>query len=349
VLVDQPPPLTLGLQAACSHGTDGSITATASGGTGALSYSKDGTNFQSSNVFTGLTAGNYTITVKDANKCTKNAPVTVDNCPPCNPITACTPPYPFTSSNPKTSVAFNESEVLRAFQASVVENCTPNQIQVFYNDEHTLTLGVNKITVKTKTGTTTTSCDVTPFPSPAPSPAGTGASAINPNVGLTTSGGNPSTTCSQSDVDVSGRPMYPVIFVTDVTGITNPNDPGNYAGDWQFGGVGIPPHAVFGTWKAAAVTIDQTHTPPVTTVTPGQDTVKNNWNLDGGDPAPAGLKNEGFGAEVRWDVSLLTTTTSDRTPLMRGHTYRLYVMVHDGDQNKTGGDSGQACVFVTVP
>src|SRR5206468_2585275 len=60
----------------CSSGT-GSITVTASGGTGTLSYSKDGTNFQSSNVFSGLAGGSYTITVKDANGCTTTTGATV--------------------------------------------------------------------------------------------------------------------------------------------------------------------------------------------------------------------------------------------------------------------------------
>src|SRR6266403_2275050 len=61
---------------ACSTGT-GSITVTASGGTGTLSYSIDGTNFQASNVFNGLASGSYTITVKDANGCTTTAGATV--------------------------------------------------------------------------------------------------------------------------------------------------------------------------------------------------------------------------------------------------------------------------------
>ncbi len=61
---------------ACSTGT-GSITVTASGGTGTLSYSIDGTNFQASNVFNGLASGSYTITVKDANGCTTAAGATV--------------------------------------------------------------------------------------------------------------------------------------------------------------------------------------------------------------------------------------------------------------------------------
>jgi hypothetical protein len=39
---------------------------------------------------------------------------------------------------------------------SVGANCTPGTIQVFYNDEHALTLGVSKVTVKMKTAPTTT-------------------------------------------------------------------------------------------------------------------------------------------------------------------------------------------------
>ena len=46
------------------------ITVTASGGTGAISYSIDGTNFQADNTFPDLMNGDYTITVMDANSCT---------------------------------------------------------------------------------------------------------------------------------------------------------------------------------------------------------------------------------------------------------------------------------------
>jgi hypothetical protein len=54
----------------CTGGGGGSITVTASGGTGAFQYSKDyGGNFQSSNVFNGLSSGTYYILVKDANNC----------------------------------------------------------------------------------------------------------------------------------------------------------------------------------------------------------------------------------------------------------------------------------------
>src|SRR6185436_7168483 len=94
--------------------------------------------------------------------------------------------------------------------------------------------------------------------------------------------------------------MFPSLFVTDITG-----DPSSLAGDWQFGGTAIPPHAVFGTWKAAVRTVDKTKNPAVVEVLPDVDPAKNNWNLDGGDPVPPGLKNEGYGAEARWDASLL--------------------------------------------
>lgn len=77
-LVNSPPVL---LNATASASTcsanDGSITANGSGGTAPLQYSIDGVNFQPSNIFTGLTPNNYTVTVKDANGCIATFPVTV--------------------------------------------------------------------------------------------------------------------------------------------------------------------------------------------------------------------------------------------------------------------------------
>ena len=54
----------------CNGGSDGTITITATGGTGALQYSIDGgTTFQAGNNFTGLIAGTYNIVVEDGNTC----------------------------------------------------------------------------------------------------------------------------------------------------------------------------------------------------------------------------------------------------------------------------------------
>ena len=107
-------------------------------------------------------------------------------------------------------------------------------------------------------------------------------------------------------------------------------------------------------------TVDKTKAPAAITVATDGDPAKNdtlgNARIDGGDippgpngkgfsdsyPTPAGNKtfNEGYTAEARWDLSALG--------LQAGHAYRLQFMDHDGDQNKTGGDSGENCVNVLV-
>ena len=128
--------------------------------------------------------------------------------------------------------------------------------------------------------------------------------------------------------------MAPSLFITDIT-----NNPNNRSGDWQYGGAATAPSAVFGTWKSFTRTVDKTTSMPTVTVTVGVDPVKNNWNLGAGsDPAPAGLTNEGYGAELRWSLDDLRA----KGVLVAGHNYRFYVIVHDGDQNKSGGDAGQA-------
>jgi subtilisin-like proprotein convertase family protein len=53
------------------------LTITASGGTGDLSYSVDGINFQSSNQFNNLSDAVYTVVVRDANGCTSTKQVAV--------------------------------------------------------------------------------------------------------------------------------------------------------------------------------------------------------------------------------------------------------------------------------
>ncbi|MEI6766035.1 MAG: gliding motility-associated C-terminal domain-containing protein, partial [Bacteroidota bacterium] len=68
-------------QVSCKNSSDGSITVTAVGGTGAYSYSLNGGIFQTSNVFNGLSAGSYTVVVTDANGCsfTLPSPVVIAN------------------------------------------------------------------------------------------------------------------------------------------------------------------------------------------------------------------------------------------------------------------------------
>lgn len=89
VSLTQPPVIVPSIssqtQVSCHAGNDGVVTVAATGGTGAYQYSKDGLNFQGSPTFNLLTAGNYTITIKDANACTKTITTTVTQ--PTNPFT----------------------------------------------------------------------------------------------------------------------------------------------------------------------------------------------------------------------------------------------------------------------
>ena len=63
--------------ALCFGSSTGTVTITGAGGTGTKTYSQDGTTFQGSGTFSGLAAGSYTITIKDANGCMATVPVTI--------------------------------------------------------------------------------------------------------------------------------------------------------------------------------------------------------------------------------------------------------------------------------
>ena len=170
----------------------------------------------------------------------------------------------------------------------------PAVIQVFYNDEHALTLGC-----------ATSNDPVSALPSNP-------ASLRYPQTG------------DPACVDAAGRPLRPVLYVTDTTA-----DPNCTAGDQQHGGHPYDPIAIFGTWKAAIEGVGNVGTPARADPMPG-----NKWNLGASaDPVPTAAMacREGFGAELRFEIALIS-----------GHSYRFQVIAHDGDQNK-GGDSGEAC------
>lgn len=81
LVINQPAPLNLTATStfASSGSNNGSITANASGGTGTYLYSIDMNNWQSSNVFTNLSAGTYIVYVQDGNNCTQFYTVIVGN------------------------------------------------------------------------------------------------------------------------------------------------------------------------------------------------------------------------------------------------------------------------------
>ncbi|MBT2160032.1 T9SS type A sorting domain-containing protein [Zobellia barbeyronii] len=58
----------------CFGGNDGTLEVEAGGGTGPYTYSINGGDYETSNLFEDLSAGNYTISVRDANNCTFTEP-----------------------------------------------------------------------------------------------------------------------------------------------------------------------------------------------------------------------------------------------------------------------------------
>jgi hypothetical protein len=192
------------------------------------------------------------------------------------------------------TTSFVESTTLCAIGAGG-GGSRPAIVQVFYNDEHALTLG----------------CATPSFPV---SPLSSDPDGVHyPQTG------------DPACVDTVGRPLRPVLYVTDITA-----DPACTAGDMQHGGHPYDPVAIFGTWKSATEEDGGVGTPAM------MDPMSNKWNLgSGSDPVPSLTKTctEGYGTELLFEVGLIS-----------GHSYRLQVIVHDGDQNK-GGDSGEGCAI----
>jgi hypothetical protein len=217
----------------------------------------------------------------------------VTGAPSCTPGVTIPPATTTTDSCGYPATSFVESTTICAINA-VGGGAKPAIIQVFYNDEHALTLGC-----------ATSSAPVSPLSS-------------DPDAVSYPQTGDPACT------DTVGRPLRPVLFVTDIS-----DDPNCTAGDQQNGGPAYNPIAVFGTWKSA------TEDDGGTVGTPAKmDPMANSWNLtSSADPVPAAATacNQTYGAELRFEVGLIS-----------GHSYRLQVQAHDGDQNK-GGDSGEAC------
>jgi hypothetical protein len=235
-----------------------------------------------------------------------------------NPFTPVTPAYPYASTNPLTSVAFNESSVLAGASVNVANGI----LDMWYSDEHALALGISSVTVIAANGTSsTTNYPTSPLTS---DPQG----LANPLVGDT------ATTGDQAATDPSGRLMFPSLYITDIT--SNPN---STSGDWQNGGTAIAPNALYGTWKSFTKTVDYTHAGAVT-VNTGTDPAANSWSQlgAGADTPPAGLNNAGYCTDIQWSL----TSLFNQGQLISGHTYRFYFIVHDGDQNNSGGDCGQA-------
>lgn len=223
------------------------------------------------------------------------------------------------------SSSFNESYILRWAQLN--GSGLSATFGTYVNDEKGLLLGVNGAT-------------------PMSGATQNGSNGQSGGASYHVSGASGGSTTA---TDPSGRPYFPGLYITNLT--AHPlNSDGTGAGDFQHGGGarniagGVPfVDDVFGTWATATVS-GSTYK-----VTPPLD--KNNWNLGTGSDAPVGtafsaMGNEGFGAEARWSIGELSD--SDGHALQPGNTYRIQVIIHDGDQNKSGGDSGEFCSTLSI-
>ena len=227
-------------------------------------------------------------------------------------------PTPSFPGCPGAPTPFPENGTLKAIRPFGVA-VNPTSVNLFYGDEHALTLGASKV------GNTTCLVEPTPVKTPA--------CVSNPAIGCT------------NGTDPAGRPIYPALFITDIS-----TDLTSRAGDWQCGGTPRQPTGVCGVWK------------PFIAGAKINDPAANGFTLGvGADPYPplpdatctcatshhCSCAAEKYGAEVKWALAGLLDNNGN--PLQSGHTYRIVVMVHDGDQNQSGGDVGEQCVNVFIP
>jgi subtilisin-like proprotein convertase family protein len=138
-------PAALNLTASANLNT---ITANGNGGTGALTYSINGVNFQSSGSFGSLANGVYTVTVKDDNGCTKSVTTEVN-----------VPVLTLTAAANGTILCFGDNT--GSITASANGGIPPYEYRLgngAYQTDNTfsnLTAGVYTVTVKDGAGTET--------------------------------------------------------------------------------------------------------------------------------------------------------------------------------------------------
>jgi hypothetical protein len=234
------------------------------------------------------------------------------------------------SCNSNTSIPSIEHGVFKTFAPSIAY--PGDSIKVWFADEKTPQVGVHQIRVNTPTGLVVKDYPVSPL-------NGVPSVAIPPLVGAGYSDPDP----KWRGTDVYGIPIYPAMFITDIT-----TDPNSTAGDWENGGTtALPPHALFGTWTTTVKNVDAAG--KVTLDVGPAAPSKNVWNLGpGSDPVPPyhiGNDDTDYGAEARWDVNTLVS----QGYMQSGHTYRVEFIVHDGDATKEGGDVDERCGTVRIP
>ncbi len=121
---------------------NGSISVTASGGIGELEYSLDATNFQFSNTFENLLAGEYTLYVQDENGCTSMSDVTIINTEEISILAIETSPSTCDGSNGFIELILENDSVLLSFdegefmEGNIFENLNAGTYEIVIQDEY---------------------------------------------------------------------------------------------------------------------------------------------------------------------------------------------------------------------
>jgi hypothetical protein len=283
--------------------------------------------------------GEVTMIINKVEACNVIPPV-ANTCHP--PGTYDSAGYPDHCNDPRSSSLFSESSVLKQFGSAN----NGQDIVAWYSDEHPLSLGVRQVTGK--------SVPLGAKLCSAGGPTATVNGVHEPATGdqpLEGCVGDPFVNGVYGNNDPSGRAIRPLLFMTELPDTNSTLR----TGDWQMAagivpgngtqdvhnGTGFAPTALYGTWKGGVSAVDFTKPTPLVTFTPDPDTGihKNAWPVVAGLTPPPKNLNEGYSAAIVWHIASL--------PVQPGHIYRMQFMVHDGDQNKSGGDVGEGCAKVT--
>ena len=152
ITITQPSDLTLSTtntNVSCFGTSTGQIVASGAGGTTAYTYSINGGTYVSSGTFPNLAMGTYTISLKDANGCTKSASVTLTEPTALTGMIAAT----------ETSCTANDNKVLA--NASVGFTTTTNGGTTPYTYAWSNSLGSASTATATVTATTTYNVTIT--------------------------------------------------------------------------------------------------------------------------------------------------------------------------------------------
>jgi gliding motility-associated-like protein len=224
------PAVTL-IQPSCTVAT-GTITVTSPTGTG-MTYSIDGINYTTSNVFTAVSSGTYTVTARSSAGCTSSGTIVTLNAQPPTPVVVITNPDPVCSPNtinltaPAVTVGSTPSLTFTYWSNSQGTTAYPTPtaaVNGTYYIKGTNSFGCFDIEPVTATviqtpaanaGTGGNECDLN-FQLNATSSTGTGTWTLTSGPGTATF--SPSASTPQAIVTVSGYGTYTFRW-TEVNGI----------------------------------------------------------------------------------------------------------------------------------